>query len=30
MREENKIEGKDEEINPEAPNPMAAFTGMIK
>lgn len=30
MKEENKIEGKDEPINPEAQNPMAAFTGMIK
>ena len=30
MREENKIEGKEEEINPEAQHPMAAFTGMIK
>lgn len=30
MREENKIEGKEEEINPEAQNPVAAFTGMLK
>ena len=30
MREENKIEGKEEEINPEAEHPMSAFTGMIK
>lgn len=30
MKEENKIEGKKEEpINPEAQNPMAAFTGML-
>ena len=30
MREENKIEGKEEEINHEAEHPMSAFTDMIK
>ena len=29
MKEENKIEGKNEPINPEAQNPVAAFTGLI-